>query len=158
MKKLIFTASKKDFRIDTFASGGPGGQHQNKTQSGVRITHIPTGLSSESRETRNQGKNKKLAWTRLCKKLIQRVKNDLYTQFEKPTETIRTYHEPDNRVKDHASGEIKPYKEVVFGDAYGSLIEARRKAITKARSLTWGKPRPDMPKIVGSNPIEPMPL
>lgn len=158
MKELIFTASKKDFRVDTFASGGPGGQHQNKTQSGVRITHLPTGLFSECRETRNQGENKKRAWKKLCDQLIRHVKVSTNRKKEISTETIRTYHEPDNRVKDHASGEIKPYKEVVFGDAYGSLIEARRKAITKARSLIWEKPRPDMPKIVGSNPIEPMPL
>lgn len=44
MRQLIFSARRKDFRIDVFRSGGPGGQHQNKTSSGVRITHLHSGL------------------------------------------------------------------------------------------------------------------
>lgn len=69
MKTLIASYTRKDFRVDTFASGGKGGQHQNKTQSGVRITHILSGLSSECRETRNQGKNKKIAFRKLAQKI-----------------------------------------------------------------------------------------
>src|SRR5437660_11422768 len=46
-----------DLRRDTFRSGGPGGQHQNKTESGVRYTHLPTGVAAESRSERSQGKN-----------------------------------------------------------------------------------------------------
>jgi peptide chain release factor 2 len=47
----------EDLRRDTFRSGGPGGQHQNKTESGVRFTHIPTGIAAESRTERSQHKN-----------------------------------------------------------------------------------------------------
>lgn len=65
--KPLFTLTKKDFRIDTFRSGGKGGQHQNKVESGVRITHKETGISAESRTARSQHRNKKLAFQRLCK-------------------------------------------------------------------------------------------
>lgn len=65
MKELLFSVTKKDFRIDTFRSGGPGGQHQNKTDSGVRITHLESGAVGESRSERFQPMNKKLAFKRL---------------------------------------------------------------------------------------------
>lgn len=64
-KELLFSLTKKDFRIDTFRAGGKGGQKQNKTSSGVRITHIESGAVGESREERSQHQNKKLALNRL---------------------------------------------------------------------------------------------
>ena len=68
MKEPLLTLTKKDFRVDRFRSGGKGGQHQNKTDSGVRITHIETGISAESRSERSQHQNKKIAFKRLCEK------------------------------------------------------------------------------------------
>lgn len=64
----LLTLTKKDFRVDKFRSGGKGGQHQNKVESGVRITHIESGISAESRSTRSQYRNKQLAFGRLCDK------------------------------------------------------------------------------------------
>lgn len=64
-KELLFSLTKKDFRIDTFRSGGKGGQHQNTSDSGVRITHIESGAIGESREERSQFQNKKKAFERL---------------------------------------------------------------------------------------------
>lgn len=64
-KQLLFSLTKKDFRIDTFRAGGKGGQKQNKTDSGVRITHIESGAVGESREERSQHQNKKIAFERL---------------------------------------------------------------------------------------------
>jgi peptide chain release factor 2 len=58
-----------DLKRDTFRSGGPGGQHQNKTESGVRWTHIPTGIAAESRNERSQHKNAATALTLLKSKL-----------------------------------------------------------------------------------------
>ena len=56
-------------RVDTFRAGGPGGQHQNTTDSAVRLTHEPTGLQATSREERSQHRNRALALERLRRKL-----------------------------------------------------------------------------------------
>jgi peptide chain release factor 2 len=61
----------EDLRRDTFRSGGPGGQHQNKTESGVRYTHLPTGIAAESRSQRSQHKNDEMALKMLKAKLYQ---------------------------------------------------------------------------------------
>jgi protein subunit release factor A len=66
-RELLFSITKKDFKIDTFRSGGKGGQHQNTTDSGVRLTHIESGAVGESRDERSQHSNKKTALERLVK-------------------------------------------------------------------------------------------
>jgi len=66
-RELLFSLTKKDFKIDTFRSGGPGGQYQNTTDSGVRITHTESGAVGESREERSQNQNKKKALEKLVK-------------------------------------------------------------------------------------------
>jgi protein subunit release factor A len=58
-------------RVETFASGGKGGQHQNKTASGVRLIHLPTGVRAASRNERSQHRNKSLALERLRAKLVK---------------------------------------------------------------------------------------
>ena len=64
-KELIVSVTKKDLEIQTFRSGGKGGQHQNTTDSGVRIIHHDSGAVGESRTERSQHQNKKLAFNRL---------------------------------------------------------------------------------------------
>ncbi|NLZ53088.1 MAG: peptide chain release factor-like protein [Thermoanaerobacteraceae bacterium] len=66
-RKLLYSLSKKDFKMEFFRSGGKGGQHQNKTSSGVRIKHPASGAVGECRETRSQHRNKKIAFERLIK-------------------------------------------------------------------------------------------
>lgn len=61
----LFTLTKKDFVVETFRSGGKGGQHQNKTDSGVRIKHPASGAAGESREERSQLQNKRNAFKRM---------------------------------------------------------------------------------------------
>ena len=64
-KRLLFSLTKDDFDIQTFRSGGKGGQNQNKVESGVRIIHPASGAVGESREYRDQPQNKKAAFRRL---------------------------------------------------------------------------------------------
>ena len=66
-KELLFSVTKKDLTVQTFKAGGSGGQHQNKTDSGVRIIHKDSGAVGESREERSQYQNKKVAFKRLTK-------------------------------------------------------------------------------------------
>lgn len=64
-KELLFSVTKKDFEIQTFRSGGKGGQNQNKVESGVRIIHEKSGAIGESREERSQLQNRKNAFRRM---------------------------------------------------------------------------------------------
>lgn len=63
-RELLLSITKKDFRIDTFRAGGKGGQHQNKKDTGVRITHIASGAVGEARDSRSQHDNKRNAFLR----------------------------------------------------------------------------------------------
>ncbi len=65
MREILFSITKDDFEIETFRSGGKGGQYQNTTDSGVRIRHKESGAVGESRTERSQLQNKKLALQRL---------------------------------------------------------------------------------------------
>jgi len=64
-KEFLFSVTKKDFEIQSFQSGGKGGQHQNRTNSGVRIIHKESNARGESRNERSQHQNKKIAFRRL---------------------------------------------------------------------------------------------
>lgn len=68
---LTEIASDKEYRIEKFHSGGKGGQHVNKVETGVRIIHIPTGLVTQSTEERSQFQNKQRAMERMQEKLVQ---------------------------------------------------------------------------------------
>ncbi len=72
-----------DLRRDVFRSGGPGGQHQNKTESGVRYTHIPTGVSAEARSERSQHKNDALAMAVLKARLIKLEEDKRAAEYAK---------------------------------------------------------------------------
>jgi len=67
-RELLFSLSPSHptIRRDTFRSGGKGGQNQNKIESGVRFTHLPTGAACESRDQRSQKANERSAWRKLC--------------------------------------------------------------------------------------------
>lgn len=69
-KQLLFSVTSKDFEMQTFCTGGKGGQKQNSTNSGVRLIHIPSGARGEGREERHQSANKKRAFLRLIETQI----------------------------------------------------------------------------------------
>src|SRR4029453_16528403 len=73
----------EDLKRDTFRSGGPGGQHQNKTESGVRYTHLPTGIAAESRSERSQHKNDAMAMQMLKAKLYRIEEQKRVAEVEK---------------------------------------------------------------------------
>lgn len=109
---------KSDLKIDFFRAGGPGGQNQNKRDSACRITHIPTGLSAESREHKEQLKNKEEAFRKLAKKLVPLMKAAVSNkvEVERITERIRTYHAVRGEVKDHRTGKTYSFDKVLDGD------------------------------------------
>lgn len=102
---------KDDLRTDTFRASGAGGQHVNKTESGVRFTHIPTGIVSESTDSRSQHKNREIALTRLYVKVREAQEEKIYSEQKQKRQSlvgsgdrsdkIRTYNYPQNRVTDH---------------------------------------------------------
>jgi peptide chain release factor 1 len=103
--------NKTDLKVDTFRSSGAGGQHVNKTESGVRFTHLPTGVVAESTDGRSQIKNREIALQRLYQKIheAQRQQHESRLAARRKSlvgtgdrsDKIRTYNYPQNRVTDH---------------------------------------------------------
>jgi peptide chain release factor 1 len=116
-----------DLRIDTYRASGAGGQHVNKTDSAVRVTHLPTGIVVECQDERSQHKNRARAMSLLQAKLLdaeiaQREKEQAQTRKSlvgsgDRSERIRTYNYPQGRVTDHRIN-LTIYKlaEVLEGD------------------------------------------
>ncbi|HME28686.1 MAG TPA: peptide chain release factor 1 [Pseudolabrys sp.] len=127
--------NEADLKIDTMRAGGAGGQHVNKTESAIRITHIPSGIVVAVQEERSQHKNRAKAMTMLRAKLYdqERSKRDAERAAERRgqvgsgdrSERIRTYNFPQGRLTDHRIN-LTLYKlpQVMEGEALDEIIDA----------------------------------
>jgi|SRR5581483_6603836 len=115
-RKPNITVTKKDLVVETFRAGGPGGQHQNKTETGVRVTHPPSGAVGEARDSRSQADNKKAAFLRMTEdpKFQLWIKGE-QIDHEQIKETIRTYNFNRNEVKDHRTGKKADLARILDG-------------------------------------------
>ncbi|HEY2071587.1 MAG TPA: peptide chain release factor 1 [Rhizomicrobium sp.] len=125
----------KDLRIDVYRAQGAGGQHVNKTESAVRITHLPTGIAVAQQTEKSQHKNKAHAMKLLKAKLydMERERIDSARAGERKSmvgsgdrsERIRTYNFPQGRVTDHRIN-LTLYKldRIITGDDLGEIVDA----------------------------------
>lgn len=135
-----------DLRIDTFRASGAGGQHINKTDSAVRITHIPTGIVAECQDDRSQHKNKARAMSVLAARIndIQRQEQQAKEAAERKSlvgtgdrsERIRTYNYPQGRVTDHRINltlyKLAQIMEGSLDELTGALIAERQAELLAA--------------------------
>jgi peptide chain release factor 1 len=135
-----------DLRIDVFRSSGSGGQHVNKTESAVRITHLPTNIVVGCQEEKSQIKNRAKAMKALMSKLVEKQRSEAAEKYatEKKaqvgsgdrSEKIRTYNYPQSRVTDHrinfTAHNLDQVMDGRLGDIIGALVLAEREAKMRA--------------------------
>tara|TARA_A100001011_G_scaffold384408_1_gene456984 strand:+ start:106 stop:1176 length:1071 start_codon:yes stop_codon:yes gene_type:complete len=135
VEEVDLKINESDLRIDVFRSGGPGGQSVNTTDSAVRITHIPTGLTVSQQDEKSQHKNKakgmkilrarlyELERSRIDKERSQDRKNKIGTGDR--SERIRTYNFPQGRVTDHRINlTLHKLEEFLEGEVFDEMIES----------------------------------
>ena len=127
--------NETDLRIDVFRAGGPGGQSVNTTDSAVRITHIPSGISVSQQDEKSQHKNKAKGMKILRARLYELERSRIETERSKDrknkigtgdrSERIRTYNFPQGRVTDHRINlTLHKLEEFLEGEIFDEMIEA----------------------------------
>jgi peptide chain release factor 1 len=134
---------EKDLKVDTYRSSGAGGQHINKTESAIRITHVPSGVVVSCQEERSQIKNREKAMKMLKSKLYdlyQTAADKEYAERRKiqvgtgdRSERIRTYNYPQGRVTDHRIGYTSYRLTEYLNGEIDDMIEALRIADQTAK-------------------------
>jgi peptide chain release factor 1 len=139
--------NEEDLRVDTYRAGGAGGQHVNKTDSAVRLTHLPTGIVVACQDERSQQKNRSKAMKVLKARLAEAAR-EAVTQKEQDarrsmvgtgdrSERIRTYNFPQNRLTDHRIG-LTLYKlDRIMEGEMGEMVSALQ-AFFAAQALADG--------------------
>lgn len=134
---------EKDIRIDLFCAGGAGGQHVNKTESAVRMTHIPTGLVAVCQDERSQQRNREKCFATLKARILDRQRKEEAARLGADrlemvgsgdrSEKIRTYNFPQNRLTDHRINlTLYALDRIIDGDL-GEIISALRQHFTLAK-------------------------
>ena len=133
----------KDLQIDTYRSGGAGGQHVNKTESAIRMTHLPTGIVVCCQDERSQIKNREKAMKTLKSKLYDFYRSQADKEYADARKTqvgtgdrserIRTYNFPQGRVTDHRINFTLYSLDSFMNGDIGQMIEALRLADQTAR-------------------------
>ena len=147
--EVEFEINPSELKIDTFRSSGAGGQHINKTDSAIRITHLPTGTVVECQDERSQHKNKERALKILSARLLeveqQKHKDEIDSARRAQvgtgdrSERIRTYNFPQGRVSDHRIG-LTLYKiDAIMNGNLDELIDALITADTAAKLEAAGE-------------------
>ena len=136
--------NKADLKVDTFRSSGAGGQHVNKTESGVRFTHLPTGIVAESTDGRSQHANRETALQRLYQKIYEAQRDAHESQLASArkslvgsgdrSDKIRTYNFPQNRLTDHRINFTSHNLTGILGGDLDELLDALQMA-ENARKL-----------------------
>lgn len=133
-EEVEFTIDPKDLQIDTFRSSGAGGQHVNKTESAIRITHLPTGMVVECQDERSQFKNKDKAMRVLRSRLLEQKQEEQASAIAADrrsqvgtgnrNERIRTYNFPQGRVTDHRIGLTLYRIDAIMNGDLDEIIDA----------------------------------
>ncbi|MDC3068718.1 peptide chain release factor 1 [Candidatus Pelagibacter sp.] len=135
VEEVDLKINETDLRIDVFRAGGPGGQSVNTTDSAVRITHIPTGISVSQQDEKSQHKNKSKGMKILRSRLYELERSRIETERSKDrkskigtgdrSERIRTYNFPQGRVTDHRINlTLHKLEEFLEGEIFDEMIEA----------------------------------
>lgn len=106
-RELVLSVSVRDCEVQTFRAGGKGGQHQNKTDSGVRVIHHPSGARGESREERSQHANKRKAFLRMIDTPQFKFWMDVELKHRKSDEELLAEVEKDLATPGHVKTEVK---------------------------------------------------
>ncbi len=125
----------EDLRIDTYRASGAGGQHVNKTDSAIRITHLPTGLVVQCQDGKSQHKNKAQAMKVLAARMYEQERDAVQSEEAEArksmvgsgdrSERIRTYNYPQGRVTDHRINlTLHKLPEIIEGTALGDMVDA----------------------------------
>jgi peptide chain release factor 1 len=134
-QEVDIAINEADLKVDTLRAGGAGGQHVNKTESAIRLTHLPTGIVVMMQEDRSQHRNRAKAMAVLRARLydFERQKQDAQRAAQRRgqvgsgdrSERIRTYNYPQGRVSDHRIN-LTLYKlpQIIEGEALGEVIDA----------------------------------